>query len=376
MHPADNKSEPALYPQEALLDYEKKYSMLLEAVRVGVFSLCPGPDFLISSSNRVLVEMLGYDAEAELDGTPVRELFDTREEWDRLAVDLAAGGAVRGREVSLKRRDGFDIRVAISAQAHRLSDGSPGWIDCLFKDVTEDRVFEMEMQYHESELNRYALALSQANKKLNMLSSITRHDILNQLTAIGVYLELIKSDVTDPNILEYITIEEKVLENIVKQIQFTKDYEKIGVSSPQWHNVRKTILSAAATLPLAQETLVVTSDYLFIYADPLLEKVFYNLVENALRYGRGLSHITFSQVTSGDGIVVLCEDDGGGIPAEHKEGIFNHQHFKEAGFGLFLSREILGITSLSIRETGEPGHGARFEIAVPRGYFRFGQELP
>jgi hypothetical protein len=32
-------------------------------------------------------------------------------------------------------------------------------------------------------------------------------------------------------------------------------------------------------------------------------------------------------------------------------------------------REILGITGLSIRETGEPGKGARFEITVPPGYF-------
>jgi hypothetical protein len=38
---------------------------------------------------------------------------------------------------------------------------------------------------------------------------------------------------------------------------------------------------------------------------------------------------------------------------------------------LFLSREILSITGLRIQETGEPGKGARFEIFVPKGAYRF-----
>lgn len=101
----------------------------------------------------------------------------------------------------------------------------------------------------------------------------------------------------------------------------------------------------------------------------MLEKVFYNLVENALRYGRELPRITFSSILQGDSITIVCEDNGEGVPEEFKEVIFKRQHFKHTGFGLFLSREILGITGLSIRESGEPGKGARFEIMVPPGYF-------
>ena len=39
--------------------------------------------------------------------------------------------------------------------------------------------------------------------------------------------------------------------------------------------------------------------------------------------------------------------------------------------GLFLAREILSVTGITIRETGEPGKGARFEISVPKGAYRF-----
>jgi len=38
---------------------------------------------------------------------------------------------------------------------------------------------------------------------------------------------------------------------------------------------------------------------------------------------------------------------------------------------LFMAREILAITELTIRETGEPGKGARYEIHVPKRLFRF-----
>jgi CheY-like chemotaxis protein len=40
------------------------------------------------------------------------------------------------------------------------------------------------------------------------------------------------------------------------------------------------------------------------------------------------------------------------------------------GLGLALSREILDITGIAIKETGEPGKGARFEMTMPKGMWR------
>jgi hypothetical protein len=38
--------------------------------------------------------------------------------------------------------------------------------------------------------------------------------------------------------------------------------------------------------------------------------------------------------------------------------------------GLFLAREILAMTGIGIRETGDPGSGARFEMRVPKDKWR------
>ena len=43
---------------------------------------------------------------------------------------------------------------------------------------------------------------------------------------------------------------------------------------------------------------------------------------------------------------------------------------RNRGFGLFLAKEILSITGLTIEENGRAGTGARFEIRAPMGSFR------
>jgi signal transduction histidine kinase len=107
-----------------------------------------------------------------------------------------------------------------------------------------------------------------------------------------------------------------------------------------------------------------------IYADPLLEKVFYNLIDNSVRHGERVTGITIMSEKSDDGLDIIVEDNGTGVPDKEKERIFRREYFKNTGFGLFLSREILAITNLTIKENGKYGYGARFVIHVPREAYR------
>ncbi|MDD1653268.1 MAG: HAMP domain-containing histidine kinase, partial [Methanomicrobiales archaeon] len=122
-----------------------------------------------------------------------------------------------------------------------------------------------------------------------------------------------------------------------------------------------------------QVDVVADLDTLDIYADPLVEKIFHNLVENAIMHGQA-TRIRFSFRETPEGLLLLCEDNGTGVAPDEKDLIFNRGYGRHTGLGLFLTREILAITGLSIQETGVPGYGARFEILAPRGVFRFGAE--
>ena len=170
--------------------------------------------------------------------------------------------------------------------------------------------------------------------------------------------------------INYLLKEEQAANAIRSQILFTRDYQNIGVHSPQWHNVGETVSLALASIDIHSVLVNVTIPPVEIYADPLLEKVFYNLIDNSIRHGEHVTEIIIRSEEYTDSLDLIVEDDGIGIPHEEKERIFRREYFKHTGFGLFLSREILAITNLTVRETGVPGEGARFIIHVPREAYR------
>jgi PAS domain S-box-containing protein len=214
-------------------------------------------------------------------------------------------------------------------------------------------------------------AVQRANKKLNFFSSITRHDILNQLTALKGNLELSREAAVDAGLRVSVEKELAAAEAIQNQILFTRDYQDIGIQLPEWQNVRDVILTSCNGIRLGTVTVSVLFTGIEILADLLLVRVFHQIVDNAIRHGGKITQLRFTGQESFDELVLTCEDDGVGIPADVKEKIFNRQHSAGSGLGLFVSREILSITGISIRETGIPGKGARFEIRIPKGAYRF-----
>ena len=238
-------------------------------------------------------------------------------------------------------------------------------------DISERIMLEQEMKYHEQELKQFSAALGIANKKLTLLSGITRHDINNQLTVLMGYLELLEMKQADPSFRNYFNKITNAAERIQAMIQFTKTYEGIGVNAPVWQNTRTLVDTAAKDVALDKIRLV--NDIpagMTVFADQLIVKVFFNLMDNAVRYGGKITTIRFFGEDANGYCVIVCEDDGNGISQEEKEKIFERGFGKNTGLGLFLSREILAITGITINETGKPGKGARFEMVVPKGMFR------
>src|SRR5208337_4449179 len=167
-------------------------------------------------------------------------------------------------------------------------------------------------------------ALRLANRKLNLLS------------ALEAYLEISKESLEDPvQTAEFVAKEEQIAETIAHQITFTKDYEDLGVNTPQWQNVNTVIRNVGARLPMRNIRIDEGTPDLEMYADPLLEKVFYNLIDNALRYGgEKMSAIRMTSCEENGALVIALEDDGNGISAEDKKQLFNKGFGKHTGLGL------------------------------------------
>lgn len=214
-------------------------------------------------------------------------------------------------------------------------------------------------------------AISQSNQKLRLLTGLTRHDILNILNAIYFYHELALENPDPDKIHEYITKAQEAGQRIEATIGFTREYEEFGVTSSGWQVIYSIIESAKREITFGSITIENhVSPSLEVFADPIIRKVFSTLIENAVRHGKTITCIKFSTIERKNEKIIICEDDGVGISVEDKPHIFGRGFGNHTGIGLFLAREILSITDLSIREVGEEGKGARFEILVPEGKWR------
>jgi PAS domain S-box-containing protein len=222
-----------------------------------------------------------------------------------------------------------------------------------------------------SERKRAEDAIELANKKLNLMNNITRHDILNTITGLFGCVDM--ANATDSVDERRVLLEDiRHLTGLIqRQIAFTKEYQEVGVHLPLWQNVIEILHRIRDAFENTGIVIDIDLENAEIYADPLLEKVFYNLVDNAIRYGEKITTIRFFLLISDEGLTLVCEDDGIGIPPQYKYHIFERGVGTNTGMGLFLSREILGITKISIAENGIYGHGARFEMFTPRGTYRF-----
>ncbi|NMB78752.1 MAG: PAS domain S-box protein [Methanomicrobiales archaeon] len=218
-------------------------------------------------------------------------------------------------------------------------------------------------------------ALRTTNKKLNLLSGITRHDIKNQLLALGAFLALgAEPAAPSQEVQEYIRKSIGITGIIGRQINFTRDYENLGISSPQWQDAGVLVTNAAASLPIGRIRVETECAGIELFADPLLEKVFFNLIDNSLRYGgEKMTKIRLHCNENDRALQILFEDDGNGISEEDKPELFQKGFGKNTGLGLFFIREILSITGMTITENGVPGAGARFEILAPEGTWRHSQ---
>ena len=92
---------------------------------------------------------------------------------------------------------------------------------------------------------------------------------------------------------------------IFRQILFTKAYQELGMHAPGWNSIRDIV----ARQQPEGISLSCTCDA-EVFADPMLEKVFFNLIDNAARHGEQVTMITVTCRPDTDGLTIAVEDNG------------------------------------------------------------------
>ena len=338
--------------QHRILESEGRYRDLVEQV----------PDYIIVHRDKILryvnpaaARIFGYNP-AEIIGKPLDQFLAPQSIPDVIsAIRLRqAGDPVKPYEIVILARDNSFRTVMVNGAIIQY-EGKPATLNVL-TDITEWKQTEN--------------ALRIATKKLNMLNRAALNDLNNQLFTLQGYLELSCSLATDNKLKGYLLKQREVCSKLQNQVAFIRHFQDIWMQPPKWQNVNNVFLYAISHLDLSHFSRKVQLSTLEIYADPLLEKVLYAIAENSLVHGKTATEIRCYYTRTVDEVVIFFEDNGVGIPADKKEEIFRH-HYLTGGFPLTLARDILSITDMAIVETGVSGQGARFEIHVKKGFFRF-----
>lgn len=354
-----NEVESRKKTEQALRESEQFLNHVVEQIPDMIF-VKDGVDFRFVRFNKAGEDLLGY---------PREELLG-KNDYDLFPRDQADFFAEKDREVLMTNQltDIPEEKVRTRVRGERIlhtkkiplagEGGRPKYLLGISEDITERRRAEEQVLL--------------ANRKLALMNDVTFQDIQNKLTALRGYIEISREQDLEKGLEAHLGKAEEITGSIQRLIRKTKEYQQMGMETTRWVTLEPVIRREVSFISGKPDFLLKTDLYgLAIWSDPLIDRVISNLIDNSIRHGGRISRVSFSCHETSGGLVLVCEDDGAGVPSGEKAHIFERVVGGNGKFGLFFVREFLEMSGIGIVENGVPGKGARFEISVPKGLYRF-----
>jgi hypothetical protein len=330
-----------------------------EVLYKGLFDHSEGGSILVADigSSRT-IEAINWKAadllkrkSADLNGTSIATIWGgdgEQEFFNRLSSE----GAVYATETSFSLPDENSFIVLVSAAS------LPGKRAIL-------TFFDITSRVHAEN------ACQMANDKLSLLSRFSADHLHRSVDQILETVDEADAHCEDTGIRTYIERIRTLAWNVARQLFLTESYKDLGTLPPVWMSVQQTLESARFPSDDGTVSIRCWAGRLEVYADPLFADVLTHLPENSLRHSNGrIKNIVVTYHETAEGLDLCFMDDGAGIPTERKQKIFEYDTGRHAGIGLFICRQIVEVTDMTIQETGIEGTGARFVIHVPPGGYR------
>lgn len=223
-------------------------------------------------------------------------------------------------------------------------------------------------------------------RQSNFVDSVT-HELKTPIAALRLYLDtLLLRDLDKENRMEfYHTMDTELerLDQLINQLLEVGRLDAIGSQSDPEHINLESLLRSCAELACRQHKYnlndVCTFDVAPITLNArqmLLEMIFRNLIDNAVKYGSDPPKVEIVAMARGrDRIVVRIRDFGKGIPNEQRQSVFQmffrgndelQRTRKGTGLGLYIVKTLVSIMKGRIHIVdAHDGPGSVFEIVLP-----------
>jgi PAS domain S-box-containing protein len=322
-------------------------------------------DGIVVYANRAAAVLLGHDDASELVGKPMTFLDPRSAEVMRRRIQqmAATGERLVPREYPARRRDGTEITAEIASSLIML-DGKPTVV-AYARDVTDRTRL------------RAQLAHADRLASLGTMAAGVAHEINNPLTFMGFATEELVAR-AGPDVAE---LAAELRQGVDRIAAIVRDLRFFGrddddVSGP---------MDLAAAIDAAERLVhheirprgVLLKEYgelpAIVGIPRRIEQVFVNLLLNAVQAlgDRVDGRIRMRAEVTGERVVVSVEDNGGGIPKEHLDTIFDAFFTTRSvaggtGLGLSICRDIVVRSGGDLVATSTLGAGTTMSVTLMR----------
>jgi signal transduction histidine kinase len=328
-----------------------------------------------------------YDLDVTACDSPVAAIEEVKSgDFDIVVSDYKMNGLNGIELLKMLRKDGSDLgfilftgkgREEVAMEA--LNGGADYYIQ-KGKDLPSlfALLARMINEIHEAKLSERNLVESRsllriANQRMDLLGSITRHDISSEVTIADGNISLAEMETDPARISDHISKARVALAKIMGIIEVARTYQINGAMNLKWSSLHSALEHAIDSVDISGVAYTNTAKECTILVDPLLEMVCANIFSNSIKHGVRVTSITVSSEETADGLDLIIEDDGVGITQEEKNRIFSLITPAGVPHGLSIAKRILEAEQIKIEETGVPGEGARFVLHFPTELYRSGR---
>jgi len=343
----------------------------------------------ISFANDAFARMHGYEP-SEVVGMQVKDFFfeERKDEHTSNRKKLHSEGSVIV-EVVHRRKDGSPIPTLWSATLIKDSEGKAVGSVAVAKDITERKQMEQQLKDYslnlEKKVDARAKDLKATQEKLvrseklaaiGQLASGIAHDLRSPLAVINniaYYLKLKLPD-TDEKVTQYLDMLEKevsISKNIINDLL---DFVRVKEPKPSVTTVEAIVsqmlkridvpgnVEVKCDLPAGLPDLMVDSDQ--------LERVFINIVENAMHAMPGGGRLDISSAAVDHCVIVKVADSGDGIAKNHIGKVFEplfttRDETGGTGIGLAICKSIVEAHRGTIKVESKADEGTTFIVKLP-----------
>jgi len=372
--------------EEQLREAEERFRAIVEHVPAGIYVDAPDTSMKTTYASPQVQDITGI---------PPEEWSDNADAWaDALHPDdrepvlgryLAAIAAEEpwSDEYRMRTRDGRTIWVHDETTFIHDDEGRHAMILGVISDITERKLAEHALRESEQREREAAERLRALDEMKNTFLAAVSHELRSPLTAIlGLALTLERSEMLEDDrtdLLERLAANARKLDRLLKDLL---DIDRLnrGIVDPQLRVTdvgalsRRTIESLDA---LADRSIMVFAEPVVISVDPAkVERIVENLLMNAARHTKPDRTIWLRVQPAGDGVLIVVEDDGLGVPEELREAIFepfrqgpgsSSSHSPGTGIGLSLVGRFAELHGGRAWVEERVGGGASFRVFLPDG---------